>query len=159
MTSSMHCVLCGTSSSLETRSTLHVKCHVYARYTEGPFAWVALQNADPVRDTFCAHCLNHIRKRRFQKQQGMLPMDKFLLSLLRPGAMLDQRCDQRMWRCVSQKSNPFRLTGVQILDELTEANGGVLAWWERNLKTMFFQNKDTASMVRRALDVQQRSDI
>jgi hypothetical protein len=148
----MHCVLCGTTSHLETRSTLHVQFHVCARYKEGPFAWVALRNADPVRDVFCAHCLNHIRKRRNQKQRDMLPMDQFLVSLLCPGPMLDQRCYRRMWRCLGHELNPFRSTGVQVLDELTCKKGGVLAWWKANLETKFFRNKDTASLVRRALD-------
>ena len=151
-TSSMFCVLCGTASSLETRSTAHVQQHVCNRYREGPFAWVALRNADPDRDLFCAHCLNHIRKRRNQKQRFMLPMDQFLVSLLRPGPMLDLRCYQRMWRCIEQGSNPYRSTGMQVLDELTTSRGGVLAWWDRNLRTKFFRSKDTASLVRKALD-------
>jgi hypothetical protein len=148
----MYCVLCGTSSSLETRPTAHVQLQVRARYKDGPFAWLALQHADPVRDVFCAHCLNHIRKRRHQKMRGMLPMDQFLVSILCPGPMLDRRCYQRMWSCIGQKSNPFRFTGVQVLDELTGKRGGVLAWWERNLETKFFRSKDAASLVRRALE-------
>jgi hypothetical protein len=79
-------------------------------------------------------------------------MDQFLVSLLRPGPMLDLRCYQRMWRCIEQGSNPYRSTGMQVLDELTTSRGGVLAWWDRNLRTKFFRSKDTASLVRKALD-------
>ena len=146
----MTCVLCGTASSLETRVTANVSAHVLARYQKGPFAWNALESADPVRDSFCAHCLNHIRKRKHQKTRNMLPMDQFLLSLLCPGhvSALDQRCRKRLWVSIGQETNPYRHTGVQPLDSLIESHGCMRTWWEQNLSTNFFRDKDTASMVR-----------
>ena len=152
----MTCVLCGTSCSLETRATANVRSQVLARYKEDPFSWKALECADPDRDSFCAHCLNHIRKRKRQKARGMLPMDQFLLFLLCPGhvSALDQRCCKRLWVSIGQKTNPYRHTGVQPLDNLIESHGCMHTWWSQNLSTNFFRSKRTASMVRGKIGVQ-----
>ena len=151
----MKCVLCGTACVLEMRPTAVVQAQVAARYKEGPFAWKTLQHAKAGRDSFCAHCLNHIRKRKKTKVRGYLPMDQFLLGLLCPGHVpeLDLRCHRRLWQCMLQTSNPYRHTGVQPLEALIQKKGSILTWWTQNLETMFFRDKQTASMVRRAIEI------
>ena len=151
----MKCVLCGTACVIEIRPTAVVQAQVAARYKEGPFAWKALQQANPDCESFCAHCLNHIRKRKKHTVKGYLPMDQFLLGLLCPGHVpeLDLRCHRRLWLCMLQKTNPYRLTGVQPLEALIQKKGSILTWWTQNLQTMFFRDKQTASMVRRAIEI------
>jgi len=157
----MKCVLCGTACVTEMRPTPHVKKQVAARYKEGPFAWQALQMANPEREAFCAHCLNHIRKRKRQKVKNFLPMDQLLLSLLCPGHVpeLDLRCHKRLWLCIMQRTNPYRYTGVQPLEALIQSKGSILTWWKQNLRTPFFRNKHTASMVRRAIEIKASAEM
>lgn len=151
----MKCVLCGTACSIEMRPTQNVIDVVTERYKEGPFAWKALHCVKTTRAPFCAHCLNHIRKRNKLKTKPFLPMDQFLLSLLCPGHVpdLDLRCHRRLWNVMLQRTNPYHHTGVQPLEALIQKRGSILTWWEQNLRTLFFRDKQTASMVRREIDI------
>jgi len=148
------CLLCGSNKNLEWRSVEQVRSQVLERYVEGPFAWAALCEAKEKELLFCAHCLNHIRKRKRCSTKHMLPLDQYMLGLLKPGLMctMDMRSRKRLRRVLSQESNHF-VTSCCLapLRALLGAEDPVRKWWELNLSTMYFGDGATARVVRQAL--------
>lgn len=150
----MSCVLCGTLRSNEIRPRDQIEAFVLQRYCEGPWAWPALLGCQGPDVACCVHCLNHIRKRRGCRRKHMLPMDQYLLGLLDPGQMLrmDARSKKRIGRVLAQPTNPYAAsTGCAPLQQLLRSPDPVRAWWELNLRTMFFRDCDTARAVRQAV--------
>jgi hypothetical protein len=69
-------------------------------------------------------------------------------------APVDLRCHRRLEAALRQPTNPFRRTGVAVLDALIAAQGTCLpplaAWWDLNLRTSFFRHSGTARAIRKA---------
>lgn len=144
------CLLCGSNKNLEWRSVDQVRPQVLERYIEGPFAWAALCEAKEKELLFCAHCLNHIRKRKRSRRRRMLPMDLYMLGLLSPkfSGYVDLRSQKRLKKVLSVKSNPYLRLGIAPLDVMVASDNKVCAWWELNLKTMYFPDCTAAKFVR-----------
>lgn len=144
------CALCGRPAPDSRPTPRHL---VAVRYRPGPFAWpTAVQGPTEC----CDLCLNHIRKRRRPRPPHLrpyLPMDQFLLGLLCPGHVprVDRRCERRLWAALAHGGNPYRRTGAAPLEALLQAERPVAAWWDLNLRTLFFRHQGTAQAVRRAL--------
>jgi hypothetical protein len=85
-------------------------------------------------------------------------MDQHLLGLLMPGhvAPVDLRCHRRLEAALRQPTNPFRRTGVAVLDALVRGRDAdenphpLAAWWDLNLCTSFFRHSGTARAIRKA---------
>lgn len=146
----MPCLLCGTAYHNEWRSTEQIKLQVAERYTEGPFAWLALQDANSPDSQFCTHCLNHIRKRRGKKRKTMLPADQYLLGLISPGlsTQVDMRSRKRLRRVMAQPQNTFRTLHIEPLNILMSSKSPVHTWWDLNLNTLYFRDRVTARLIR-----------
>lgn len=147
------CTLCGTHWNLEWRPSEQVFTQVSERYKEGPFAWAALRDTKELESPFCAHCLNHIRKRKRHGKGQMLPMDLFLLGFLNPQfcTKVDQRSYKRLARVITQPNNKFTKLNIAPLEKLIHDKKWLQTWWEINLKTPFFWDRVTARMVRQGI--------
>lgn len=150
----MPCVLCGTQHGVEVRPREQIVALVSLRYKEGPFVWPCLMSQAHTNVLCCMHCLNHIRKRKRSSAKHMLPMDQYMLGLLRPGLMcsMDMRSRKRLRNVVSQDGNPY-VVGCCLapLRALLGAKDPVRRWWELNLLTSFFSDGATARAVRQAV--------
>jgi len=150
----MACVLCGTRWNNELRPRDQIQFLVAQRYVQGPFAWPSVMCPGAVNVACCMHCLNHIRKRKRSSAKHMLPLDQYMLGLLKPGLMcsMDMRSRKRLRSVVSQESNPY-VVGccVAPLGALLRAKDPVRRWWELNLRTSFFGDGATARAVRQAV--------
>lgn len=146
----MLCVLCGSNERIEWRPTELIRAQVRERYKAGPFAWQNLCKHTSVDVTICVHCLNHIRKRRKFKTRQMLPMDQYLLGMLNPAVStkIDMRSQKRLNRVLNQGCNPFTCTGIHPLKLILESQCPVQTWWKLNLYTNFFNDGNTARLVR-----------
>lgn len=153
----MACLLCGTKFSLEWRVVEHMRSQIVARYKEGPFAYLALQQCEDRESTFCVHCLNHLRKRKKNvRRKSMLPADQYLLGLLKPGlsVLVDKRSKKRLERVMMQPTNPFRRTELLPLEIIMESKQGATArWWDVNLQSRFFGDRTTARIIRQKIKV------
>lgn len=151
----MTCVLCGTQHGVEVRPRDQIVALVLQRYREGPFAWpVLMAHSGCTNVLCCVHCLNHIRKRKKSSAKHMLPLDQYMVGLLRPGLMccMDMRSRKRLRKVLSQESNPYVASCcVAPLQALLGAKDPVRRWWELNLRTMFFGDGATARAVRQAV--------
>jgi hypothetical protein len=150
----MSCVLCGTQHGNEVRPREQIESLVAQRYREGPFVWPFLMSQTCTNVVCCVHCLNHIRKRKRSSAKHMLPLDQYMLGLLKPGLMcaMDMRSRKRLRKVVSQDGNPY-VVGCCLapLQALLGAKDPVRKWWELNLRTMYFSDGATARVVRQAL--------
>jgi hypothetical protein len=166
-----HCTLCGIQlvglkrrlfCPLEGQKFIREKCK------PTPFLHAFLSNrkaepSGPVKDYLCIPCVNWKRRvvqgslRRAGKP--MLQLDRMILFLMQPGRHRepDMRCMERLVTAVRQVGNPYLAIFPHPARWIASRIDGdtyqhcVLAWWEYNGRTEFFQTAQEARRVRCAL--------
>jgi len=146
----MNCILCGTSHKLEHRASIGILKLIESRYLEGPFVFPKLKAIKEEQCVVCLLCLNHIRKRKTNRQKQMLPMDHYLLGLLNPEfqSNLDTRSKKRIFKVLKESDNDFSKSTCAPLNLLIQSNKPVFDWWKLNLQTFFFKGSKTSRCVR-----------
>lgn len=146
----MSCVLCGTTNKLECRNTACLVQLIETKYACGPFAFEKIKNLKTEHCVTCLLCLNHIRKRKLNKQKQMLPMDHYLVSLLNPEyhKNLDTRSKKRIMRVLKETNNSYACSALAPLHLLIKSKFPVIDWWKLNLSTWFFKGSKTSRCVR-----------
>lgn len=133
---------------VEARSRGSVVDQMKQRYLPGPFAWSWALRSTEEDMLICFHCMNHARK---PKRRQPLPMDSYVLGALSPQLLgrIDKRSMRRIERALREPENPFR--AIPLLPLQAYLRGGLGAWWELNLHTEFFDNREHAKMIRNSL--------
>ena len=147
------CALCGwtfdASESRRMRNTADLQMDVEAHWMPGPFIWPVVMG---LQEPSCLTCLtcNSYLTRNTKPPAVMLPMDQYMLWLVRPNQEPDKRCSKRMRESLSRE-NTYKYMVPSLADQVSEGADPVLVWHQRNLSTKYFADKQTARLVRNAL--------
>ena len=146
----MSCVLCGTVNKLECRNSSNLAKFIEKKYLCGPFAYEKIMNLKTEHCVICLLCLNHIRKRKSNKQKQMLPLDHYMIGLINPEfqSNLDNRSKKRIINALNEKNNVYATSAIVPLQLLIKSKAPVIDWWNLNLNTMFFKGSKTSRCVR-----------
>ena len=146
------CVLCGwpfhDGEARRTRVTVDLQNDIQVHWKPGPFIWPIVM---ALREPTCLTCLtcNSYLTRNSKPPSAMLPMDQYMLWLIRPNHEPDKRCSRRMRESLNRE-NPYRFVIPGLVEQVREGADPVLEWHKRNLSTRFFTDVNTARLVRAA---------
>jgi hypothetical protein len=133
-----------------------LQARIQKEWLEGPVVYKNIMSLDPggggeaeVAKTTVICC--HTCLKRPGNHTAMMPMDHYLLYLIAPTTLPDQRRHKRMRAtllrvCKGGEVNPY--ASPRWVLRIAEHRQPIQAWWERNLQTQFFQHKHTARVVR-----------
>lgn len=137
------------SEARRVRDTVELQMDVSAHWKPGPFIWPIVMT---LQEPSCLTCLtcNSYLTRNNKPPAVMLPMDQYMLWLVRPNQEPDKRCSNRM-RDALNRNNNYRFMIPGLIDQVKEGADPVLVWHKRNLSTKYFADKQTARLVRNVL--------
>jgi hypothetical protein len=146
----MHCVLCGwpfdEGESRRVRVTSELQHDIQAHWKPGPFITPIVMGLNECSCLTCLTCNSYLT-RKTRPPAVMLPMDQYLLWLVRPNQEPDKRCSRRMREALNRE-NPYRFVIPGLVEQVREGANPVLEWHKRNLSTKYFTDINTAKLVR-----------
>jgi len=155
MTTTTHCVLCGSScSDLSQHPSPSIVELVQHRYARGPLVYPTIMEWGEPQMPLCKLCFHQLRRTVKQKEKRLLPMDATLLQTIVPGQphQQDSRTRERMCAALRTPGNSYSRSFEVVRILLSEHPLTLRRWWDLNLQTEFFVHKGTARVMRKLRD-------